>query len=643
MEAAATSLRFRNALVFLRHQLRSTYTYRSRQQCRTNVNSSDPPVRKAFNKDSISKFINQGLGDMKNINEPTKGLVNSLQARGFMGQFHGNIEEFTKLSDSEVLHIYAGADATASSLHLGHLMVLMPMIHCMLHGHRTTYLVGIATARIGDPSGRSTERDGMKDRTLGERTWTHGKDITEQLSIILKRAISHAKERGYDEAKLGRRHVASNLQWHRNVGIIDFMQIAGHRARIGEMMLRKSVSERMKSKEGLSFSEFSYQLIQAMDYWHLFSSLGVRLQIGGSDQWGNITAGCDLINRMTNEADWIDQQPTPSLIRNMVKPYGLTVPLLTTSTGEKLSKTSGGGNIWLSPAKTPPFSLYQYLLNRPDDMMESWLKFFTILPISEIDSIMQQQKENPSKRLAQRKLAYEVVSLIHSTVTAAKCVETTATFFGQGEDEEKVVRWVKKLEAGLERQDVLGVSEWAFWEPVCIDDVMDKPTLIKSGGLSMGPHLRQIKPAGNEMPLFTAEDVIEPNIALFKVGKNNLHVIRLETVFDMEQAKKERADPGAVINRKMPQKKTARQRKAERRVLKKQNVQIKKARLADEKKQRKSIEGERRLSNYNLGIPNPRFANLVTAARNKQKKFNSESESEQPALRITKYRGGSLT
>ncbi|KAK6350934.1 tyrosyl-tRNA synthetase [Orbilia javanica] len=611
---ATTSIRFRNALVFLRHQLRSTYACRPRhqQQCRTNVNTTESPVRKNFSKDVMSKFINQGIGDMKNIAHPIPGLLETLEGRGFLGQFHGNRDEFTKLTNGEVIHIYAGADATASSLHIGHLMVLMPMIHAMLHGHRISLIIGIATARIGDPSGRLTERTGMKDRSLGERTFRHGTDITRQISSLLKSVINHARERGYDETKMGRRHITSNLQWHRNVGIIDFMQIVGHRARIGEMMLRKSVSERLKSDEGLSFSEFSYQLIQAMDYWHLFSNLGVRLQIGGSDQWGNITAGCDLINKLVNEAGWIDEQPTPSLIKNMAKPYGLTVPLLTTSTGEKFSKSTGAGNIWISANKTPPFSLYQYLLNRPDDIMEQWLKYFTLLPIDTINEIMVEQNEHPERRPAQKKLAYELIHLLHGPRIANRCVQTTATFFGQTDEPDGLKKRDAKLQLGLTKSDVEGISARPFWEPILRDDVIGSPlekalvaggvapsnsqarTLLKSGAVSIGPHLRQVKLA-DEKILLTEEDLISEKILLIKIGKNKLHVMRLETEETIERARMERKNPEETLEGEDPKigPKTPLQRRTLRRREKKAAVTAKRLKKGEEKKVSRNLEIEK--------------------------------------------------
>lgn len=561
----------------------------------------------------MAKFINQGIGDMKNITHPTPGLLRTLEERGFLGQFHGNREEFVKLTNGEVIHIYAGADATASSLHIGHLMVLMPMIHSMLHGHRISLIVGIATARIGDPSGRLTERAGMKDRHLGERTFRHGTEITQQLSSLLKNVINYARERGYEEKKIGRRHITSNLQWHRNVGIIDFMQIVGHRSRIGEMMLRKSVSERLKSEEGLSFSEFSYQLIQAMDYWHLFSNLGVRLQIGGSDQWGNITAGCDLINRMVNEATWIDEQPTPSLIKNMAKPYGLTVPLLTTSSGEKFSKSTGAGNIWISASKTPPFSLYQYLLNRPDDVMEQWLKYFTLLPIEKINEIMVEQKEHPERRPAQKKLAYEMIDLLHGPVVARKCVQTTVIFFGQTDEADGLAKREEKLKQGLTGSDIEGISARPFWEPVLADEVIGSPlekalvaggvapsnsqarTLLKSGAVSIGPHLRQVKLA-DEKILLTPDDLIDGKILLVKIGKNKLHIMRMETELTMKQAIAEREDPEGTIENSKPKAelRTRRQRKALKRKEKKANAEARKVNRKRVKVTSKALESEKR-------------------------------------------------
>ncbi|KAK6361827.1 tyrosyl-tRNA synthetase [Orbilia blumenaviensis] len=647
---AANSLRFRNALVFLRHQLRSTYAFnpRHQQQCRTNVNTTESPIKKNFAKECIAKFINQGYGDMKNIPRPTPGLLETLEERGFVGQFHGNREEFTTLTNNEVIHIYAGADATASSLHIGHLMVLMPMIHSMLHGHRISLIVGVATARIGDPSGRLTERTGMKDQSLGERTFRHGTDITDQLSTLLKTVINHARERGHQESKIGRRAISSNLQWHRNVSIIDFMQIVGHRSRIGEMMLRKSVSERLKSEEGLSFSEFSYQLIQALDYWHLFSNLGVRLQIGGSDQWGNITAGCDLINRMVNEAAWIDEQPSPALIKNMAKPYGLTVPLLTTSTGEKFSKSTGAGNIWISPRKTPPFSLYQYLLNRPDNIMESWLKYFTLLPISEIKEIMAEQKKHPERRPAQKKLAYELISLLHGRLVALKCIETTAIFFGQTDEADGIQKREAKLKLGLTKSDVEGISARPFWEPVNAERIMGMPlekalaaggvapsntqarTLLKSGAVSIGPHLRQVK-LTDEKTILTQEDLIDGNILLIKVGKNKLHVIRVEDEKTIELAMQEKEDPESALKPTKPGPITPLQRRSARKKERRINVGVRANRRSEQKKITKLLDREGQVARTKLAGRGD-FSGLVSKAVNRAASQRIPDNQTQPSI-----------
>ncbi|KAF3936576.1 hypothetical protein ABW19_dt0205089 [Dactylella cylindrospora] len=598
----ATTIRFRNALVFLRHQLRNSCYNPSKYQRRTNVNVTDGAIKKGFFQDSVKKFINQGLGDMKHIEKPRPGLLKTLEERGFLGQFHGNTEEFIRLSDQEVLHIYAGADATAPSLHFGHLMVIMPMIHCMLHSHKVTFLVGTATARIGDPSGRATEREGMKDQALGQRTWNNGREITDQLSAMLKSTINRAVELGYNRNFIGRRSISDNINWHRNVSIIDFFQIIGPRARIGEMMLRKSVSERMKSKEGISYAEFSYQLIQALDYWHLFSSLGCRLQIGGSDQWGNITAGCDLINKMVNEQIWIDEQPTPSLIRNMAKPYGLTVPLLTNSSGEKISKSTLGNNgIWLNSIKTPPFTLYQFLLRSPDDVMEQWLKYFTILPLSEIAEIMKLQTANPEQRHAQKRLAFEVVALMHSTNTARICEETTATFFGQTSDEKLKSKAENKLKQGLTITDLHGVSDNRHWEPVLWEDVVEQPletilvagkiatsktqarTLIKSGALSMGPHLEKVNPNPTEPHILSRSNLIiggNLTAAVFKVGKNSIHIVRLEDNLEkIEELDRLRSDVVQVTKeRKKKEKLTKKEKRKQRKRTQHERLREKRAR-----------------------------------------------------------------
>ncbi|KAJ1643025.1 tyrosyl-tRNA synthetase, partial [Coemansia asiatica] len=293
------------------------------------------------------------------------------------------------------------------------MVTLMGLLHFHLAGHKAIPLVGSATGMIGDPSGRSTERVALGQQTLASNI----ADIEAQLKRFFGRGTEYAIKRmpHIDATNLKKINVLHNADWYKDMNILSFLGNVGRYARVGAMMARDSVKSRLQSVSGISFTEFSYQLLQAYDFWYLYHHYGCRIQLGGSDQWGNITAGTDLIHRMP-------YQCSENLYTGIISPnnncsndkeaFGLTIPLLTTSSGEKFGKSAGNA-IWLDENKTSAFDIYQFFVKTTDADVERFLKMFTLLPISQIDEVMLQHRAAPENFSAQKMLAAEVTELIH--------------------------------------------------------------------------------------------------------------------------------------------------------------------------------------------------------------------------------------
>lgn len=294
--------------------------------------------------------------------------------------------------------VYAGFDPTADSLHLGHLAVLVMLRRFQLAGHVPVCLVGGATGLIGDPSGKSSERE-LLDREHVER---NVKGISRDISRVISMEGDCKAE------------VVDNLDWFGGMNALSFLRDIGKHFRVSSMLAKDCVSNRMEG-EGISFTEFSYPLLQAFDFWHLYSQNGVSIQIGGSDQWGNITAGVQLIRKLGGErSDDV---------------MGLTIPLLVSASGKKFGKSEGNA-LWLDPLKTTPYVMYQYLLNTADDDVEHLMKLVTLMSAEEIEQIMSDFKGEKHTRLAQKKLAAEVVSMVHGEKEMRLCVQATDIMFG---------------------------------------------------------------------------------------------------------------------------------------------------------------------------------------------------------------------
>lgn len=323
-------------------------------------------------------------------------VIQDLAFRGLINQVTDE-EGLQKLLQNEKIKLYCGFDPTADSLHIGHLVGVLTLRRFQLAGHQPIALVGGATGLIGDPSGKKAER------TLNP------KEVVEQYSNSIKEQLSRFLD---FEAKENPAQIANNYDWIGNLDLISFLRDIGKSFGLNYMLAKDSVQSRLDA--GISFTEFSYMILQSYDFLKLYENEGCRLQIGGSDQWGNITAGLELIRKTVDDA----------------KAFGLTIPLVTKADGTKFGKTEGG-TIWLDKEKTSPYEFYQFWINTDDRDVVRYLKYFTFLSKEEIEQIEAEMQEAPEKRLGQKTLAEEVTKLVHGDAAFEQAVKiSTALFSG---------------------------------------------------------------------------------------------------------------------------------------------------------------------------------------------------------------------
>ncbi len=299
----------------------------------------------------------------------------------------------------EMTTAYVGIDPTADSLHIGHLCGVMMLRHFQRCGHKPIALIGGATGMIGDPSGKSAERN-----LLDEATLRHNQEaIKKQLSKFLD----------FESDAPNRAELVNNYDWTKDISFLDFAREIGKHITVNYMMAKDSVQKRLngEARDGLSFTEFTYQLLQGFDFLHLYQEKNCRLQLGGSDQWGNITTGSELIRRKVGG-----------------EAYALTCPLITKADGGKFGKTESG-NVWLDPARTSPYKFYQFWLNVSDEDAEKYIKIFTLLTKEEVAALVEEQKADPGMRPLQRRLAKEVTIMVHSEADYEAAVEASNILF----------------------------------------------------------------------------------------------------------------------------------------------------------------------------------------------------------------------
>lgn len=308
----------------------------------------------------------------------------------------GLIQDFTPLPEEPraLGAAYVGIDPTADSLHIGHLVPLQLLYHLAQMGVQPIVVIGGATARIGDPSGKKAERPLLPPEVVQANVLK----LTDQIKKLLPFPFT----------------LLDNYDWLGRFGLLDFLRIVGKHITVSYLLAKESVQSRLES--GISFTEFAYPLLQAYDFYYLFRTRGCRLQIGGGDQWGNITTGIELIRKLTGE-----------------ETYGLTCPLLIRADGTKFGKSESGENIWLDAEKTSPYRFYQFWLNQADADMPKLLGIFSWKPIEEIEALLIHHAEAPERRLAQKALAYEMTARIHGEDTARAVQNVSEIVFGAGE------------------------------------------------------------------------------------------------------------------------------------------------------------------------------------------------------------------
>jgi len=326
-------------------------------------------------------------------------VVEILRGRGLLEDLTSPVLE--RAAAERQLTVYAGFDPTAESLQVGNLVAIMGLMHFQQCGHKVVALVGGATGMIGDPSGKTVERPLLDEETVLRNL----AGIRENLERFLD--FSHPTAPAV---------IVNNYDWFRQYPFIDFLRDVGRHFRMGSMLGKDSVRTRLDSESGMSFTEFSYQLLQAYDFLHLYDALGCSVQLGGSDQWGNITAGTDLVRKLRGQ-----------------EVFGITIPLVCDRSGQKFGKSAGNA-VYLSAAKTPVYDFYQFFLRVDDADVIRLLKVFSLLPMEEIEAYAAEVAAAPEKRLAQKRLAEEITRRVHGDEGLARAQRSAAVLFGEAMD-----------------------------------------------------------------------------------------------------------------------------------------------------------------------------------------------------------------
>lgn len=395
---------------------------------------------------------------------------------------------------------YLGIDPTADSLHIGHLVGVMMLRHFQMAGHRPYALLGGATGMIGDPSGKSSERNLLDESTLRANQDAIGKQLASFLDF---------GSEGENGAIL-----VNNYDWMKEFSFLDFIREVGKHITVNYMMAKDSVKKRLSSdaRDGMSFTEFTYQLVQGFDFLYLYRNHGCTLQMGGSDQWGNITTGTELIRRMEGG-----------------KGYALTCPLITKGDGTKFGKTEEG-NVWLDPKRTSPYKFYQYWLNTSDEDAEKYIKIFTLLSLDEITELVEAHQKAPHQRALQKRLAEEITTLVHSKEELENAVRASAILFGNSTSED-----LRKLNPTTFLELFEGVPQ-AVVPRALIEEGMDMIAALSAQTKFLGSNgeaRRELKQNAisvnkekvNYLFRITANELINDKYVLLQRGKKYYYVL----------------------------------------------------------------------------------------------------------------------
>ena len=422
----------------------------------------------------------------------TAALIRDLTWRGAIAQTTDEAELIKHL-DSGSRTLYIGFDPTAPSLHLGNLVQMTMLRRFQLAGHRPIALVGGATGLVGDPSGRNSERT-LNDEEIVEQ-WV-GR-IRHQLEGFLD--FSNGKNAAL---------MVNNLDWTAPISAINFLRDIGKHFSVNQMLAKDSVATRLEAG-GISYTEFSYQVLQALDFLELFKRHDCTLQLGGSDQWGNITAGLDLIRKVTTKSG-----------------YALSVPLLTKADGTKFGKTASG-SIWLDPAMTSPYAFFQFFLNSDDRDVEQLLRTFSFKSHDELEVLFESLRTNPGAREAHRALAREVTSLIHGEEQTLKVENAARALFGQSEIRELDEATLESALKELPRTSVARGQEFPTWvDLLCAAGVVESKSAARRVVKEGGAYLNNEKISGEEFKP-QQSDLLHGRFLVLRKGKRDLAAVEV--------------------------------------------------------------------------------------------------------------------
>jgi tyrosyl-tRNA synthetase len=431
--------------------------------------------------------------------------MNFVKELTWRGMIHDIMPGTEEQLQKELTSAYVGIDPTADSLHIGHLVGVMMLKHLQKAGHRPIVLLGGATGMIGDPSGKSQERN-----LLNEETLKHNQEaLKKQLSKLLD----------FDSDTDNKAVMVNNYDWMKEYSFIDFIREIGKHITVNYMMAKESVKKRISGEGqqvGMSFTEFSYQLVQGTDFLHLYKTMGCKLQMGGSDQWGNIVTGTELIRR-----------------KESGEAFALTCPLITKADGGKFGKTESG-NVWLDPERTSPYSFYQFWLNVSDDDAEKYIKIFTMLPEDTINSLLKEHKEAPHLRILQKALAKEITILIHSEKEYNIAIEASQILFGKATKDTLENIDERTFLAVFEGVPMFEIDKKEITKKINIIDLLtdyapifaskgELRRLIKGGGVS----LNKEKITSQDL-LIEEKHLLNQKYILIQKGKKNYYLISLK-------------------------------------------------------------------------------------------------------------------
>ncbi len=423
-------------------------------------------------------------------------VIDELRWRGLIKDFTPETDDFLAKNKTT---IYLGIDPTADSMHVGHLATLIVMKHFQNYGHRPIIVIGGATGMVGDPSGKDEERP-----LLDEETLRHNQEA-------LKQQV--AKFLDFESDKENKAILVNNYDWTKDYSFLGFLRDIGKHITVNYMLAKESVKKRME--KGISFTEFSYQLLQGYDFLYLYEHYNCKMQLGGSDQWGNITTGIELIRRKLGKDD----------------AYALVIPLITRADGKKFGKSEKGMNVWLDPKRTSPYQFYQFWINTADVDAEKYIKVFTFLPKEEIEKLIEAHKQAPHLRKLQKVLAEEMTRMVHGEEELQKAIEASQILFGKGTKET-----LQKLDEqtfldifngvptfNIEKSKLdngINIIELVAGETKIFNSKGEARRLIKEGGL----YINQQKVA-NLDEVITKNDLLNEKYILVRKGKKKYFII----------------------------------------------------------------------------------------------------------------------